>query len=71
QVCKANIYRTNDISAEMLFHGSEKRFCEPIIEFFKSSDISKATANIRNIGYSSGHDILCGIYAGLILLCEV
>ncbi len=70
QVCKANIYRTNDISAEMLFHGSEKRFCEPITEFFKSPDISKATASILNIGYSSGHDILCGIYAGLILLCE-
>lgn len=70
QACKANIYRTNDISAEMLFHGSEKRFCEPIIKIFESTDISEATASLLNIGYSSGHDILCGIYAGLILLCE-
>lgn len=70
QACKANIYRTNDISAEMLFHGSEKRFCAPIIELFESPDISETTASLLNIGYSSGHDILCGIYAGLILLCE-
>lgn len=70
KACKANIYRTNDISAEMLFHGSEKRFCEPIIKLFESPDISEATESLLNIGYSSGHDILCGIYAGLILLCE-
>lgn len=70
QACKTNIYRTNDISAEMLFHGSEKRFCEPIIELFESPDISETTANLLNIGYSSGHDILCGIYAGLMLLSE-
>jgi len=70
QACKANIYRTNDISAEMLFHGSEKRFCEPIIKLFESPDISETTKSLLNIGYSSGHDILCGIYAGLILLCE-
>jgi hypothetical protein len=70
QACKANIYRTSDISAEMLFHGSEKRFCKPIIELFESPDISRAAASLLNIGYSSGHDILCGIYAGLILLCK-
>lgn len=70
QACKANIYRTNDISAEMLFHGSEKRFCEPIVKLFESQDISETTKSLLNMGYSSGHDILCGIYAGLILLCE-
>ncbi|MDF2522558.1 MAG: Protein of uncharacterized function [Clostridiales bacterium] len=70
QACKANIYRTNDISGEMLFHGSEKRFCKPIIELFESPDISSAAASLLNVGYSSGHDILCGIYAGLVLLCK-
>lgn len=68
--CRANLDRTTTISAEMLYHGSEKRFSQSIVRLFAEGDTDNAITQLLDYGHSSGHDTLCGIYAGLVALAK-
>lgn len=67
-VCAKNLSRTTDISAEMLYHGCQRRFSAPVVCIFDAKQSAAGTAALLNHGHSSGHDTLCGIYAGLTAL---
>lgn len=68
--CREELNRTTDISAEMLFHGSEGRFSQSVVGIFNRQTTGRAINDLLNYGHSSGHDTLCGIYTGLTVLRE-
>ncbi len=62
QHLRANLHRTNEISAAFLHCAMEGHFSLAVNELWKNPDAETISQMFHAIGHSSGMDTLCGIY---------
>lgn len=61
--CLPHLSSTTKVSAEMLSHAIEGRFSQVVLDFYRGE--RQELLGFLSYGHTSGHDILCGIHAGL------